>query len=956
VLRSIKSVLTKIDPGLGMACLLTLFALYPLLQPGLPNTADGALHLYRTVELDQCWQDGVYYPRWAPDLFLGYGYPIFNFYAPLLYYLAEVLHAFGFSFQGAIKVIQVGTFLLYGLGMYVFAREIVGRKPALLAAAAYAYVPYRFKEAFVQGDYPQFLALALLPLVFWAFYKIIVTRKPRYIVVGACLYGTLILSHNITAMLTSPFLGLYVVWMTLSLAPLSPGGGEKNSRRNQVFWKNLVSEVLLALAALALGLGLTAFFWLPALYEKRWVQLDLLTKGFFDFRQHFLSLGELLSPSMPLDTAASNPYMPFNLGTAQVFLPLVAGLALLPRFGLRREEKSHLLFSLASLILCVFMMLPASTPLWEHVPFLAFTEFPWRMVGLAGLFTALPAGMSLRLLTNRGRLSPAFIALALGLVLVPTTVFVYLYPRQPFIEYPDPTPADIVEFELESHAWGTTSGSEYLTIWVTEKPEDSPLLPLYRAGQPISKLDSQHLPEGVQAEMLSHTVVSDSYRFTSPQAFTARFNTFYFLGWRAYLDGEERDIQISQPHALIEVAIPPGQHTLLLRFEDTPVRLLANGLSLAALLVTLIISRIMDHESRITNTASPTPYPLSPTPRPTDDFSWGQALSLCVVILALFAVKEALIDPHTSWFRKHSPLPTVLGAQYAAQINLGDKVLFLGYNLASDVVHQGEDLRLVLYWQADQPLEKQYSVFTHLDVPPDYTTWAGSDNLNPGGIPTSRWALALYTRDEHTISIPADLPPVEYLLQVGLYDKVTGERLPVLSGEGQALRHGSGQAAGDSIPLQTVHVLRAKPINVRHLPHRDGSLLGGKIELLGYELEEEPIRPYGALELTLYWQAREEIEESYIVFTHLLDGEGNIQGQQDGIPVKGMYPTSSWLAGQVVEDKHHIPIAATAPAGSYRIVVGMYQLDSLERLEAVDAEGNPLPEGQIVLDTMENGG
>jgi hypothetical protein len=940
MLERIRTLAKRIDPGLGLACLLALFAFYPLLQPGLPNTADGVLHLYRTVELDQCWQDGVYYPRWAPDLFLGYGYPIFNFYAPLLYYLAEVLHVLGFSFQAAIKIIQVGIFLLYGLGMYIFAREIVGRKPALLATAAYVYVPYRFKEAFVQGDYPQFLALALLPLVFWAFYKIIVSRKPGYIVAGACLYGALILSHNITAMLTSPFLGLYIVWMTLSLAPLSLGDDDRNPGRNQFFWKNLVSKVLPALAALALALGLTAFFWLPALYEKKWVQLDLLTEGFFDFRHYFLNLRELLSPSLPLDTAASNPYMPFNLGTAQVFLSLVAMLVLLPRFSLHREEKSHLLFSVASLILCVFMMLPASTLIWEHVPFLAFTEFPWRLVGLAGLFTALPAGMSLRLLTHRGRLSPAFIALALGLALVPATVFVYLYPRQPFIKYPDPTPADIVEFELESHAWGTTSGSEYLTIWLTEKPEDSPLLPLYRAGQPISKLDSQHLPEGVQAEMLSHNVVSDSYRFTSPQAFTARFNTFYFPGWRAYLDGEEHDIQISQPHALIEVAIPPGEHTLLLRFEDTPIRLLANGLSLAALLVTLILSWIKNHRSRITDYAS----------RTTDDFSWSQALSLCVITLALFAVKEAFIDPHTSWFRKHSPLPTVLGAQYAAQIKLGDKVLFLGYDLADDTVRQGEDVHLILYWQAQQPLEKQYSVFAHLDAPPDYTTWAGSDNLNPGGIPTSRWAPELYTRDEHTLSIPADLPPVEYLLQVGLYDKVTGERLPIFAADSKSAS--SRSTRGDSIPLQPVHVLRAKPINVRRLPDRDGSLLGEKIELLGYELKEEPIRPGGVLELTLYWQAREEIEESYIVFTHLLDDKGNIQGQQDGIPVEGMYPTSSWLAGQVVEDKHRIPTAATAPLGSYRIAVGMYQPDSLGRLEAVDAEGNPLPEGQIVLDTQ----
>jgi hypothetical protein len=929
MLECIRTLGKRIDPGLGLACLLALFAFYPLLQPGLPNTADGAVHLYRAVELYRCWQDGVYYPRWAPDLFLGYGYPLYNFIAPLVYHLAATLHVLGLSFESAIKAFQVSTFLLYGLGMYVFAKEIMGRKPALLATAAYIYVPFRFREVFVQGNYPQFLALALLPLIFWAFYKIIVTRKPGYIVIGACLYGALI-NHNITAMLTLPFLGLYIVWMTLSLAPLSPGSGERSSRRNRVFGKDLVSEVLPALAALALALGLTAFFWLPALYEKRWVQLDRLTKGFFDFRQYFLSLRELLSPSLPLDTAASNPYMPFNLGTVQVFLSLVAVLALLPCFGLRREEKSHLLFSLVSLILCVFMVFPASTPVWEHVPLLAFAEFPWRLVGLAGLFTALLVGMSLRLLTDRGRLSPAFIALALGLVLIPTSVFVYLYPRQPFIEYPAPTPADIVEYELESHAWGTTSSNEFLTIWVTEKPEDSPLVPLYRAGQPISKLDSQHLPEGVQVEMLSHNVVSDSYRFTSPQAFTARFNTFYFPGWRAYLDGEERDIQISQPHALTEVTIPPGEHTLLLRFEDTPVRLLANGLSLAALLVMLIILV----RSRLT---------ASPTPHPTGYLSWTQAVLLAAIVLVSFAIKEALIDPHTSWFRKHSPLPMVLGAQHTAQINLGDKVLFLGYDLADDAVRQGEDLRLVLYWQAQQPLKKQYSVFAHLDAPPDYTTWVGSDNLNPGGIPTSRWAPALYTRDEHTIPTSADLPPVEYLLQVGLYDKATGKRLPILSEE--------GQAAGDSMPLQTIHVLRAKPINVRRLPHRDDSLLGGKIELVGYELEEEPIRTGEALELTLYWQAREEIEKSYIVFTHLLDSAGNIQGQQDGIPVEGMYPTSSWLAGQVVEDKHHIPIAATAPAGSYHIAVGMYELDSLEQLEAVDAEGNPLPEGQIVLDT-----
>jgi len=122
MLERIKTLAKRIDPGLGLACLLTLFAFYPLLQPGLPNTADGAVHLYRAVELYRCWQDGVYYPRWAPDLFLGYGYPLFNFIAPLVYHLAATLHVLGLSFESAIKAIQVGTFLLYGLGMYVFAK------------------------------------------------------------------------------------------------------------------------------------------------------------------------------------------------------------------------------------------------------------------------------------------------------------------------------------------------------------------------------------------------------------------------------------------------------------------------------------------------------------------------------------------------------------------------------------------------------------------------------------------------------------------------------------------------------------------------------------------------------------------------------------------------------------------------------------------------------------------
>jgi len=157
--------------------------------------------------------------------------------------------------------------------------------------------------------------------------------------------------------------------------------------------------------------------------------------------------------------------------------------------------------------------------------------------------------------------------------------------------------------------------------------------------------------------------------------------------------------------------------------------------------------------------------------------------------LLFFLVKVLVVDPHTTWFRRRSPVGQVVGVQHPARINLEDKVLFLGYDLVSgDTVRQGDDLSVRLYWLAlqpfdtlrTQPLNVNYSSFLHLDAPPDDATWATSDNMHPGDpqaqidIPTSGWWTSLYVRDEHRLEVPPDIPPVQYLLRVGLYDQSTG--------------------------------------------------------------------------------------------------------------------------------------------------------------------------------------
>ena len=1016
--EDVKRAFAHFDLGLILVLLVLTFAVSPLLRSGLPSMADVPIHLFRTMEMVHCWQDGVYSPRWAPNLAFGYGYPLFDFAPPLPYFIAGLFHVLGTDLETAIKLLALLCFLLYGLGMYLFSREVLGAKPALLAAAAYVYTPFRFREALIYGgNYPQILAIALYPWILWAFHKIIVEDRPfdpstglrtgwaqdrpKYIVAGALSYTCLMLSHNFHALIFTPLLlayAVYLMWIT-----------KRWGRARE------------ASLALALGLGLSAFFWVPALYDMRWATVQeeyYLTRS--DFHQRFLSLRELVAWPVPLDASADNPYLPFSLGPAILILAalglatpaLEAGYQVWRRWispnhpttqpsttQVDTSVKWHLLFFALVSVVTVLMMLPVSEPLWENVPFLPIAEFPWRMMGMANLSLAFLAGAGLYLWDDKGLVSKALLSLMVSLLIVVLLTAVYLYPPKSFVEYDSPSLQDYFRHELSTQTVGTTTINEYMPVWAKETPTTSPLMPAYLAGQPVEKLNREELPGSVQAQLVEHTVVSDHYRFNSEQPFTAHFYTFYFPAWRAYLDGQPTEIQITDPFGLMAVPVPAGEHELLLRFENLPLWTGVNALSAVALLAVLAVwvlyrptsqkrrvakgaeglrhPESADSERRLSSEAyrnqaseavcttrlvsirrfAPTRPALgSPPERLPGAFSRNQALLLGGVLLLFFLVKALVVDPHTTWFRRRSPVGQVVGVQYPARINLDDKVLFLGYDLVSgDTMRQGADLNVRLYWLALQPFDVNYSSFLHLDAPPDHATWATSDNTHPGDpqaqidIPTSGWWTSLYVRDEHRLEVPPDIPPVQYLLRVGLYDRRTGKRLKVLADD--------GSTTGDSVTLQPLRVIRAKPVSPRQLPHRVEYTLGGQIELLGYDLEIENWElGIEDFELALYWRAKAVVENDYTVFVHLVNQGDKLWGQGDSVPAGGMYPTSAWLPGQLVEDRHVIQADPAVPPGSYRVLVGLYDPATLERLEAVGPEGpvlseaeGPLPEGAVTL-------
>lgn len=279
--------------------------------------------------------------------------------------------------------------------------------------------------------------------------------------------------------------------------------------------------------------------------------------------------------------------------------------------------------------------------------------------------------------------------------------------------------------------------------------------------------------------------------------------------------------------------------------------------------------------------------------------------------------------------------------QHPLEVNLGDKIRLLGFDLDRESVEPGGILFLTLYWQAITEMDADYHVFVHLGY--EYL-WAQEDRgPTCDSHPTYRWEPREIIIDRYSIPVDSGAPPGQYPLQVGMYDALAGcKRLRVLDEAGECL--------GDSIFL-TNCLIKGQKFSIPEIQHPMHVNLGDKVLFLGYDLGFEEVKPGGTLALTLYWQAQEEMEVSYKVFTHLVDKDGQIWGQMDSIPRNGVHPTTGWLKGEVVIDEYGIPVKSDAPLGEYVIAIGMYDPRTGERLIALDEEGNRLPDNRIIVDS-----
>lgn len=743
---------------------LTSAALLPLFSAELPRSADGRLHVYRIVLFAQHLRQGEWLPRYSPELVYGYGYPLFNYYAPLSYYFGAALHLLGLSDILAFHAL-LGLALIAGAwGAWTFAAEwFADERAGALAAAVYSYAPYTLFNTFARGAAPEQLAVALLPWLLWSLSRALRAPTAPALVRLALLYAALLLTHNLNALVGTAML---IVWaMVEAVGSLKFEGGRMTGLQP--------AHLGLSASALIVGLLLSAFFWLPVFAEADAVQLTQLTApATLDFRNYFLTLEQLLTPTFVFDPRLEPPTVPVAFGLPLLILAALGGLMLWrqpnrltrargadegePRSGAqptgsagRRARGAALLVLLAAFLT---LTLTASRPIWESVAPLKLFQFPWRFLGPATVCAALLVGALALPITKHGRRLEGWLPILTCLAFIlPSFSWTFATRFPPAHFSARPAVADIFAREVEAGGLGLTSAGEFLPIGVKQLPAPDPAWAEAAARNVAERLDRSSLPPGVTVQSSQTMRLAAEARFESAQPFEATFRWFYFLGWQAEVDGRPASIRAAEPFGFITVAVPAGAHTVRVFFGDTPLRRLAAALSLLGCIglpALAIFAR------------SAGPTSLRPAPRALPS-------AFYVLFLALFLLRISLEHFDSPWRRSRFDGRAVSGAAQRLDLNFGDRLRLIGFDPPAPAPAD-QPLTFTLYWTLFGPADADYSIAAQLWDAEGHIV-GQQDSQHPNGAPTSRWLAGNYAADAHMLRPYPGTPPGEYRLMIGVY-------------------------------------------------------------------------------------------------------------------------------------------------------------------------------------------
>ncbi len=522
--------------------ILSIPAISPFFHEGYFPTHDGEWAIVRLTDMFRELKDFQIPPRYSGNLNFGYGYPLFNFTYPFPYYLGFFLNQLNLGFVDSIKILFAASVPLSGLAMFYSAKTLWGGTlSGFVSGVLYMYLPYRLVDLYARGSLGESLSFVLFPAILFFILKVFKHGKIIYIILAGLIFGILVLTHNIMAVYFSLFLVLFFLGRFLFI-----------SKKN----------IFLALSSIALGLGISTFFWLPAFLEKKYILLSQIPIA--DRNLYYVSLEQLLFSPFGYGTPTDSNSFTYQLGLPHLILLFVVILYLIISIMKNYKEKKVLNMNVPIIIMIIFLFIflqfKESKILWT-LPLLTEINYPWTLLGPLGFLISIIGGF---LVTQK------YIKL-LALVLSFIAIILYLPYAKP-INYID----RVDDFYLTNDAT-TTSSNELMPLWVKKIPSE-------RLKEKVKII------KGVgRVENVVYNSRKIAFDVLAEEEAKIRVNTIYYPGWNAKVNAQNTEITYDNEKGVMDIKIPKGENKVELNFSETPLRLTADIISAFTFIIIILV-------------------------------------------------------------------------------------------------------------------------------------------------------------------------------------------------------------------------------------------------------------------------------------------------------------------------------------------------------------------------------
>jgi hypothetical protein len=493
--------------------LLSIPTLIGIIHGGFFTSDDGNWMVIRFSAFYEALRNGQFPVRFLPRLNNEYGYPVANFLYPLFMYLGTPVHVLGFSFVNTVKIIFGLSLVSSSVFSFFWLRKRFDNLSSLIGSLVYLYFPYHLWDIYKRGSIGEVLALAILPFILWQ-----IERNSLFFVSMGIAF--LILAHNTIALLFLPII-IFYYW----------------------FSKKDIKKILLTLI---FGLGMSCFFWLPALYERKFVVFDKVSVS--DFSNYFINFQNL------------------NL-IGPVFL-----LAFLLTFLFvgKIKDKNYWLFFIIS-ILSVFLMFPFSSFIWPAI--VSYVQFPFRLISILILTTAFFVSYQL----NYSKKTFKLVLTVIYLVLLVFGAKDFISPKE-FTDNPDTFYSTNVDT--------TTVKNEYMPIWVKKTP----------TSLSSGKVEIVQGKAGISNLINSGNKVS--FNVKAQEKSLVSINTVYYPGWVVKIDGMQTKINYENS-GLIQFLVVPDSHFVNVQFTEPPLRFISDLISVISFAFVMLGSLLKSRLKRL---------------------------------------------------------------------------------------------------------------------------------------------------------------------------------------------------------------------------------------------------------------------------------------------------------------------------------------------------------------------